>query len=406
MKTVITSEFLDTDIGKQADSILRNCVHCGFCNATCPTYQLTGDELDGPRGRIYLIKQVLEGKQPSEKTLLHLDRCLTCRNCETTCPSGVNYSRLLDTGRHLTEEKVNRPLMQKLFRATLRKFLLSPLFYYSLRIARKVRPLLPYLIKRSIPLRNPVPSSHNISSNKKVLLIKGCVQTALQPSIDIAANNVFDQIGLRAIKVASHNCCGALNHHLSADDEAIRQIKTNIDSWLPIIEANDAEAITMTASGCGVMIRDYQHILKNDSDYADKAKIISDAYLDPIEIVLKYNDNMLMNILNKSRVRKRIAFHPPCTLQHGQKIVGQIESLLTNLGHELVNFEDSHLCCGSAGTYSITQKKLSKQLRDNKLNAITSKKAEIIVTANIGCQTHLQTGTDIPVRHWLELIAQ
>lgn len=400
MKTSLTPSFLQSDIGQQANDILRNCVHCGFCNATCPTYQITGDELDGPRGRIYLIKQVLEGNKPSAKTQLHLDRCLTCRNCETTCPSGVQYSRLLDTGRQVIEETVERPLSQKLFRTALRHFLLSPLFALAVTTSRVIKPLMPKTIKRSIPSKNPLPQVKNNAHNKKILLIEGCVQKSLQPSIDAAARNVFDSLGLQTIMVPSSGCCGALNHHLSAESAALKQIRTNIDVWLPLLESDEVEAITMTASGCGVMLRDYQHVLRNDAVYAEKAKRVSDAYLDPIEIVHRYNDDKLQN-----KVKKRIAFHPPCTLQHGQKIIGQVESLLNSLGYELVSFDDSHLCCGSAGTYSITQKKLSQQLRNNKLGHISLHMPEMIVTANIGCQTHLQSGTEIPVRHWLEVVS-
>ena len=399
MQTSLTPFFLDSAVGQQANDILRNCVHCGFCNATCPTYQITGDELDGPRGRIYLIKQILEGHEPSAKTQLHLDRCLTCRNCETTCPSGVTYSHLLDTGRQLVEDSVKRPFSQRLIRAGLRHFLLSPFFNLAITAGRIVRPLMPKVIKRSIPKKQPTPQIKNSSHDKKILLIEGCVQKSLQPSIDAAAHNVFDSLGLQTIKAQSSGCCGALNHHLSAESAALQQIKTNIDMWLPMIESGEIEAITMTASGCGIMIRDYQNVLKNDSLYTEKAKRISEAYLDPIEIVHKYKNDKL-----RSSTIKRIAFHPPCTLQHGQKITGQVESLLSALGHELVNFDDSHLCCGSAGTYSITQKALSQKLLSNKLNHIQSHQPEIIVTANIGCQTHLQSGTDIPVIHWLDLI--
>lgn len=401
MKTSLTSAFLASDIGQQADDILRNCVHCGFCNATCPTYQLTGDELDGPRGRIYQIKQILEGNEPGADTLLHLDRCLTCRNCETTCPSGVKYSQLLDTGRKLAEERVRRPLSQKISRAALRYFLLSPFFRLSLNIGRSLRVLLPASIRNAIPQRNPLPALSEGRHERKILLIEGCVQKSLQPAIDIAACNLFDRLRLQTIKVRTAGCCGALNHHLNAEGDAHVQIKANIDNWLPLIESGEVEAITMTASGCGVMIRDYQHVLRNDADYAQKAKTVSQAYLDPIEIVSQQDTSTL-----QCERAKRIAFHPPCTLQHGQKISGQVEALLTSLGHELLPFDDSHLCCGSAGTYSITQKALSAQLKRNKLDAIESTDPEVIVTANIGCQTHLQSGSEIPVRHWLELIGE
>lgn len=401
MKTSLTPDFLKSEIGQQADSILRNCVHCGFCNATCPTYQITGDELDGPRGRIYQIKQILEGSEPGAHTQLHLDRCLTCRNCETTCPSGVQYSKLLDLGRQLTEHGVTRPLPQRLFRSTLRRFLLSPLFGLFLSIGRTFRPLLPGKLKRSIPAKNVSPKLSVNKHDRKILLIEGCVQKSLQPSIDASAINVFETLGIETIRASSSGCCGALNHHLNAEPDALSQIKANIDAWLPRIESGEVEHITMTASGCGVMVRDYGHMLRNDPDYADKARRISESYLDPIEIVSRYDNGRL-----NSTTRRRIAFHPPCTLQHGQKITGQVESLLHQLGHELVDFDDRHLCCGSAGTYSITQRKLSQQLLHNKLTHIQTCEPEMIVTANIGCQTHLQSGTDIPVRHWLELITQ
>ena len=410
MKTAITPSYLETDLGKRADKILRNCVHCGFCNATCPTYQVTGDELDGPRGRIYLIKQVLEGNDPGEHTQLHLDRCLTCRNCETTCPSGVNYSRLLDTGRHLVEQKVARSLPQRMLRNGLRHFFLSPGFGMSLKLGRLLRPVMPGAIKRAIPIRNKIPvSASSQTHTRKVLLVQGCVQKSLQPAIDIAAANVFNAMGIQTVTVSSSGCCGALSHHLGAEQAALQQIKKNIDSWLPLIEQDGVEAITMTASGCGVMIRDYHHILTDDADYAEKARRVSEAYRDPIEIITAGGDEAIQQIKrkqdNNTQNSRHVAFHPPCTLQHGQKITGQVETLLTSLDYSLKPFTDSHLCCGSAGTYFITQKQLSEELLHRKISAIESTEPDIIVTANIGCQTHLQGATDMPVRHWLELIA-
>ena len=408
MKTAITPSYLETDLGKRADKILRNCVHCGFCNATCPTYQVTGDELDGPRGRIYLIKQVLEGKDPSDHTQLHLDRCLTCRNCETTCPSGVHYSRLLDTGRHLVELKVKRSLSQRLLRNGLRTFFLSPAFGLSLKLGRFIRPVMPGAIKKAIPLRNNVPASKTTQTHtRKILLVQGCVQKSLQPAIDTAAEKIFDVLGLETVLAPSSGCCGALNHHLGAEQDALQQIRQNIDSWLPLIEQDDVAAITMTASGCGVMIRDYQHVLADDAEYAEKAKRISQSYRDPVEIVMADDDAIaqLKASLNTHKNINNVAFHPPCTLQHGQKITGQVEALLTSLGYTLKPFANSHLCCGSAGTYSITQKQLSQTLLNNKISAIEVTEPDMIITANIGCQTHLQSATDTPVRHWLELLA-
>lgn len=401
MKTVISQNYLDTPVGQRANDILRSCVHCGFCNATCPTYQLLGDELDGPRGRIYLIKQMLEGEPPSAKTRLHLDRCLTCRNCETTCPSGVDYSSLLDTGRKLIAEKVPRPFSQRLMHYSLRKLLLSPtLFSLLLKTGQRFRPLLPAAMQQSIP--RPAPEKLTWPERehaRKVILVEGCVQKSLQPDIDKAAARVLDKLHIQSLRINAAGCCGALSHHLNAETEALAYIKRNIDSWWPHIEAGEIEAITMTASGCGVMIQDYAKLLVDDPDYADKAAKISALYKDPCELISAAD-------LSATTRPLRIAFHPPCSLQHGLKINGRIESLITALGHELVSFDDKHLCCGSAGTYSITQKSLAHTLRNNKLSAIESRQPQLIVTANIGCQTHLQSGTDIAVTHWLELLLE
>ena len=399
MKTSITNNYLETLPGQEANRILRNCVHCGFCNATCPTYQLLGDELDGPRGRIYLIKNILEGETPTTKTKLHLDRCLTCRNCETTCPSGVEYGKLIDIGRKLVTDKVNRSIAQQLLRFSLRKFLLSSnLFSLSLHIGQLFRPLLPKRLAQNIPARiNETLNWPTNEHSRKLLLVEGCVQTALQPNIDKAAAIVFDRMSIQSLRVNASGCCGAVSHHLNAEKEAHSYIKRNIDAWWPLIKTGSIEAICMTASGCGVMIKDYAHILAEDPDYAEKAKKISILYRDPCEIITSGN-------IKAKNTGLRIAFHPPCTLQHGLKLDGKIESILTELGHKLIDFDNKHLCCGSAGTYSITQKKLSTQLRNNKLAAIETNKPEIIVTANIGCQTHLQSATDIPIKHWLELL--
>ena len=400
MRTTITNDFIQTHDGREANRILRNCVHCGFCNATCPTYQLLNDELDGPRGRIYLIKQILEGKQPGTETQLHLDRCLTCRSCETTCPSGVEYSKLLGIGRKLVTEKVNRSLGQKSLHFFLRKlFLSSKLFSAALRTGQLAYPFLNKKFRRMIPqpVRTNTPWPENIHS-RKLILVQGCVQPALQPDIDKAAALAFDQIKIQSLYLKASACCGALSHHLNAEDEALNYIKTNIETWWPYIESGSVEAITMTASGCGVMIRDYASILADDNEYADKAARVSALYKDPSEIIKG------SSFLHSSSTKPRVAFHPPCTLQHGLKINGVIESILTEHGYELVNFENSHLCCGSAGTYSITQKSIATTLRNNKLDAIQANLPDVIATANIGCQTHLQSGTNIPVRHWLELL--
>jgi glycolate oxidase iron-sulfur subunit len=411
MKTNIINDFLQTHDGEQANKILRSCVHCGFCNATCPTYQLLGDELDGPRGRIYLIKQTLEGREPTRETQKHLDRCLTCRNCESTCPSGVQYSHLLNIGRALVNEKVARSIGQKSLHTVLRKTFLSPLTFGTLiKTGQLFRPLLPNKIKRSIPEKEKRVHFDNVSHVRKVLLVAGCVQSSLKPNIDTAARVVFDKLNIECVETPAAGCCGALSHHLNAEAEAMQIIKKNIDSWWPLVENKAIEAICMTASGCGVAIKEYAQLLASDKNYADKAKAISELYKDPAEIVSQELNNtennastQLANTISNSVQNKNVAFHPPCTLQHGMKLNNLIEPILRQCGFTVHAFKDKHLCCGSAGTYSITQKTLSQQLLANKLGHIKKVDADMIVTANIGCQLHLQSGTATPVKHWLEL---
>ena len=409
MKTNLINDFLQTPEGIEADKILRSCVHCGFCNATCPTYQLLGDELDGPRGRIYLIKQTLEGKTPSRQTQLHLDRCLTCRNCESTCPSGVNYSQLLNIGRSEINKRVSRSLYQQFLHFSLRKLFLSRfLFSLLLSVGRLFKPLLPSSLQKSIPKKQGKISFQKKPHARKVLLISGCVQPDLKPNIDTAAKIVLDRLNIECIEPPSAGCCGSLSHHLNAEDEAFKIIKTNIDHWYPLVANEQIEAICMTASGCGVAIKEYEQLLKSDGEYAEKAKTISTLYKDPAEIVsaeIKNNkQTSISQLIKDDSSNKNIAFHPPCTLQHGMKLNNLIEPILSDCGFEVKSFKDKHLCCGSAGTYSITQKALSQQLLANKLGHIEKVGTDMIVTANIGCQLHLQSGTDTQVKHWLELL--
>lgn len=409
MKTNIINDFLQTPEGVEANRILRSCVHCGFCNATCPTYQLLGDELDGPRGRIYLIKQTLEGKTPSRQTQLHLDRCLTCRNCESTCPSGVNYSQLLNIGRAVVNQKVPRSLPQRLLCFSLRKLFLSRVtFPLLLKTGQLLRPALPATLKRSIPAKQPVLTFQKKSHNRKILLVRGCVQPTLKPQIDTAAKIIFDRLGIECVEPQNSHCCGSLSHHLNAEKEAIAIIKNNIDHWLVIIEQQAIDAICMTASGCGMAIKEYTQLLASDKNYANKAKKISELYKEPAEIIadmIETEPQALAKLTEgRSNTDQNIAFHPPCTLQHGMRHKNLIEPILQRAGFTLLPFNDTHLCCGSAGTYSITQKKLSQQLLNNKLSNIVKVKPEIIATVNIGCHLHLQSGTETPVKHWLELL--
>ncbi|MFC3339630.1 glycolate oxidase subunit GlcF [Paracandidimonas soli] len=390
--------------GQEADAILRRCVHCGFCLATCPTYQVLGDERDSPRGRIYLIKQVLEGQQPTQATQLHLDRCLTCRNCETTCPSGVQYGDLVDIGRGLLEKQVRRPLKQRFVRGLLRRALISPLFGSALRMGRMVRPLLPAVLRGKIPDARPagaLPSGTERHA-RQVLLLAGCVQPAMMPSIDAATIRVLDALGICTRFAAGATCCGAINFHLDAQEEALAQMRANIDAWLPLLENGEVEAIVMNASGCGAMVREYAHHLRADAEYADKAARLVGYVKDVAELVSPLAAQL--RPLIEAGLPEKTAFHPPCTLQHWQGLRGVSERMLADLGFRLAPFTESHLCCGSAGTYSVLQPEISRNLRDRKLGNIGAAQPDCIVSSNIGCIGHLQGGTQTPVRHWVEVV--
>ena len=404
MQTQLLPEYQRSAAGQEAESILRACVHCGFCTATCPTYQLLGDELDGPRGRIYQIKQVLEGAAINRATQEHLDRCLTCRACETTCPSGVRYSRLLEIGRELLETKIARPLHERMQRRVLRLIVPHPKrFALLLRIGQTLRPLLPGALQRKIPLRQHMQTLPRESLARRMLLLEGCAQSSATPQTNVAARRVFAKLGVQLVSSAEAGCCGAVSQHLSASEEAKNQIRKNIDAWWPEIE-NGAEAIVITASGCGVQVKDYGHILKDDTAYADKAKRVAALAKDVSEVLEPLLDTHLAQQPLKKKPHKTISFHCPCTLQHGQQLNGVVERILERIGYALPTITDSHLCCGSAGTYSLLQPELSQQLLKNKLTHLEADDPDEIVTANIGCQLHLASGTERPVKHWIELI--
>ena len=400
MQTELAPEFQGTAEGQEAEAILRKCVHCGFCTATCPTYQLLGDELDGPRGRIYLIKQVLEGEQPTRATQLHLDRCLTCRNCESTCPSGVQYGHLVDIGRRIVDEKVPRPAMEKAVRWTLKEGLPSPLFAPAMKLGQSVRGLLPASLKAKVPEPQDPGLWPTREHARKVLLLAGCVQPAMAPNINAATARVLDAAGIQCIVPPAAGCCGAVKFHLNDQDGGRAQMRANIDAWWPHVEAGEVEAIVMNASGCGVTVREYGHTLAHDPAYAEKARRISALTRDLSELLPDLVPQL------KARVRAPegvIAYHPPCTLQHGQKLRGGVETHLRQLGFDVqVARNESHLCCGSAGTYSVLQPELSYRLRDRKLEHLVQLQPRAVASANIGCITHLQSGTGLPVRHWVE----
>ncbi len=407
MDTRLADFIRDTPAGREAEAILRSCVHCGFCTATCPTYQLLGDELDGPRGRIYLIKQVLEGKPVSEKTRLHLDRCLTCRSCETTCPSGVKYSHLLDIGRQVVEEKLPRKSGDSLTRWVLREALTRPgIFGPAVKLGQLLRPLLPSGLADKLPPEaagNAKPWPAKAAHARRMLALAGCVQPALAPNINAATARVLDRLGIELFEESKAGCCGAVRFHLNDQKDAKDDMRRNIDAWWPHVEAG-IEAIVVTASGCGVQVKEYGHVLANDAVYAEKAAKISALCRDPSEVLTAERERLQGQLAATPAARGKLAFHAPCTLQHGLKIRGVIEELLTAAGYALVPLADGHLCCGSAGTYALLQPELSLRLRDNKLAALTAGLPLAVATANIGCLTHLQSGSALPVRHWIELI--
>lgn len=405
MQTRIQAEFLATPEGQRADRILRNCVHCGFCTATCPTYRLLGDELDSPRGRIYLIKQVLEGNEVSATTQGHLDRCLTCRSCETTCPSGVEYGHLVDIGRALVERRVGRPIKERLLRWLLRQLLpyperLRPL----LRTGRFLRPFLPETLRRRIPLE---PSRKNAAPHavgrhaRRMLTLDGCVQSLISSGTNRTAQRIFDRLGIELVTAPGAGCCGAISHHLNASADARAQIRSNIDAWWPEVQKG-VEAIVMTASGCGAMVRDWGDLLRDGPDYADKAARISAMTRDASEIL--HGELTGTGLRFTAAERPSVAFQNPCSLQHGQGVKGVVEALLERAGYPLCPVADGHLCCGSAGTYSLLQKEIADRLRADKLRALEAGRPEVIATANVGCHHHLAGATETPIVHWLELI--
>ena len=431
METHLAEWLQGTRDGEAAEAILRRCVHCGFCTATCPTYQLLGDELDSPRGRIYLIKQVVEGLKPTATTQLHLDRCLTCRNCETTCPSGVEYGRLIDIGRRLVDAQVERPAAQRVVRGLLQETLTRRwLFDPAMRIGQAVRGVLPDVLKAKVPERRaagawPGVVARGAGNARQVFLLNGCVQPAMMPSIDSATARVLAAIGVGVSYAQESGCCGAIRHHLDDPAGALEDARRNVDAWFPALEVQAVEAIVITASGCGAMVKEYGHLLADDPAYADRAQRVSASVRDLGEFLTPEVDRLgaVLRAGQRSpaeakepqarpasgttgRALQRVAFHPPCTLQHGQKLGGVVEALLEPLllqaGAQRVPFSESHLCCGSAGTYSVLQPELSARLRDRKLANIDVSRPDLILSANIGCITHLQNGTVTPVRHWVE----
>ena len=403
MQTHLADWIKDTPQGVEADAILRKCVHCGFCLATCPIYVLLGDELDSPRGRIYLMKQMLEGAPVTKVTQLHLDRCVTCRACETTCPSGVEYGRLVDIGRDLVEQKVPRAPWDRLRRRVLKATLPSRAFFgAALALGRALAPILPHALARKIPERREAGARPAARHSRRMLVLGGCVQPSIAPSINAAAARVLDRIGISLVDVRQAGCCGAVTFHLNYQDEALDYMRANIDAWWPHVEAG-AEAIVITASGCGTMVKEYGHLLSHDSAYAAKAARISALAKDVAQVVAAERAALASSYQSLPQPHK-VAFHSPCSLQHGLKITGTVESLLRDAGYALTSVPDGHLCCGSAGTYSLLKPEISQSLLRNKVRALESGFPETIATANVGCLAHIESGSALPVKHWIELI--
>ena len=402
MQTTLAPEYQNTPDGLAAEAILRKCVHCGFCTATCPTYQLLGDELDGPRGRIYLMKQVLEGQTPTRATQMHLDRCLACRNCESTCPSGVDYGHLVDIGRKLVDAKVPRPATERAVRWALKEGLPSPLFGPAMKLGQLVRPLLPASLKNKVPARQDAGAWPQRSHSRKMLMLAGCAQPSMGPNINSATARVLDAAGVEVVVAPKAGCCGAVKFHLNDQDGGKAEMRANIDAWWPYVEQG-VEALVMNASGCGVTVKEYGHILRDDPVYAAKAARISALTLDLSELL----PSLVPDLRNKVSLdgQPALVFHPPCTLQHGQKLKGGVEQHLAALGFAVrIAANESHLCCGSAGTYSVLNPEIASQLRDRKLQNLDATATEVIISANIGCITHLQSGTATPVKHWIEVL--
>ena len=410
MQTALAPRYQGTPDGTAAEAILRKCVHCGFCTATCPTYQLLGDELDGPRGRIYLMKQVLEGATPTRATQLHLDRCLTCRNCETTCPSGVQYGALVEIGRRLVDEQVERPVAERAVRWLLKEGLTSPLFKPAMALGQLARPLLPAALKDKLPgaahpRANLWPQREHA---RKVLMLAGCVQPAMMPNVNAATARVLDAAGIQTLVAAKAGCCGALRTHLNDQPGGLADMRRNIDAWWPQVSSGEVEAIVMNASGCGAQVKDYGHALAHDPAYADKASRVAALTRDLSELLPELVATLkprLKAATVTGKLAGMLAFHPPCTLQHAQQLRGGVEGGLRELGFEVaVAMNESHLCCGSAGTYSVLQPELSHQLRDRKLQNLAELQPRAIISANVGCISHLQSGTTLPVKHWIEVL--
>jgi glycolate oxidase iron-sulfur subunit len=419
----------NTERGREAQELLRSCVHCGFCLPACPTYRMTGNELDSPRGRIYLVKQLIEGGPAGAETLEHLDRCLTCRACETACPSGVQYGRIAELGRELAAARVDRPLHERALRSVLVETLgRRRVFEALLRVGGWLRPVLPASLRAKLPSSapaappptptearlpastgvrmqsptHPLPStaSRNAPHARRAVLLEGCVQPGLAPGIDAATERVLERLGISTVRARSEACCGALGHHLGRTGTALGQARRNVETCTGLLDGG-AEAVVSSASACGLMIKDYGRLLADDAAFAERARRVSEATLDLCELIEPAD---LERAGLAPGAGPTVAWQSPCTLQHGQRLVGRVEALLIAAGYRLARVNDAGMCCGSAGTYALLQPELSQALRERKLASLTAGQAELIATANVGCLAHLRETSPIPVWHWIELV--
>jgi glycolate oxidase iron-sulfur subunit len=417
MQTEFTlAQLADPDIAA-SERILRACVHCGFCTATCPTYVLLGDELDSPRGRIYLLKNMLEQGGPvAPETVTHIDRCLSCLACMTTCPSGVNYMHLVDHGRRHIERHYRRPLAERALRRLLGRLLTRPrelrLALHAARAAKPFAMLLPQRLRPALDLapttlpRPPAVARPQIypargERRRRVALLPGCAQQALAPEINEATVRLLTRLGAEVVIAPKSGCCGALTHHLGQEGRALAFARANIDAWQQAAAESGLDAVVANASGCGTMLKDYGFLLRTDAAYADKAAGIAGMARDVSELVI---DLPLPALADGPHRGLRVAYHSACSLQHGQRIEREPQALLAAAGFEVVDVPEGHLCCGSAGTYNLLQPQLASALRERKLGNIASTRADVVATGNIGCITQLAAGAAIPIVHTVELL--
>jgi glycolate oxidase iron-sulfur subunit len=416
MQTTFLPEQLKNKDNKSTEEIVRKCVHCGMCNATCPTYQILGDELDGPRGRIYLIKDMLENNKPgNEKIAKHLDRCLSCYACMTTCPSGVNYMHLIDHGRNHLEKTFKRPLIERIFRNFLSITLPNPKVFKILSVlVNMVRPFsfaFPEFIKNSMklmPAKIPkktlkVQKVYGVKKKKpvaRVALLTGCVQRVVSPEINESTIRLLNRHNVEVVVAPEINCCGSLDHHLGKKNAAHELFKKNINLWYDEYLNNGLTAIISNTSGCGTTLKDYGFIFRDNKELKKKAKKISELTKD----ISEFLDKDIKLDFKKNEKTYKIAYHSPCSMQHGQKVHQQPINLIEKTGNVVLNIPEGHLCCGSAGTYNILQQKIAQTLLKNKVENIEKIEPDFISTGNIGCMSQISSGTNIPIVHTVEII--